>query len=95
MQTHLWTGNRTSGAAHPDLDAVLSLELGDVLVPPGQLGAVERPEATHHLDAGLRRVRHVAMVGWVRVRVRSSRAQVLVRERFSGLEQLRSIGRGK
>lgn len=81
-----------SAAAHPDLDAVLALELGDVFVAPGQFGAVERPEATHHLDAGLRRVRHVAMVGWG---ARSSRAQVLVRERSSGLGQLRSIGRRK
>lgn len=65
--------------AHPDLDAVVSLKLGDVFVPPGQLGAVERPEAAHHLDAGLRRVRHVAMVGWSsRPRRSCSRAQVLL-----------------
>lgn len=50
--------------AHPHLDAVVSLKLGDVFVAAGQFGAVERPEATHHLDAGLRRVRHVAMLGW-------------------------------
>lgn len=50
--------------AHPDLDAVFSLKFGDVFVSPGQFGAVERPEAAHHLDAGLRRVRHVAMLGW-------------------------------
>lgn len=56
--------NNCSSNTHPNLDAVFSLKFGDVFVSAGQFGAVERPEAAHHLDAGLRRVRHVAMLGW-------------------------------
>lgn len=48
---------------HPDLHAIISLKLWDVFVSSGDLRAVQRPEATHHLDAGLRRVRHVRRAG--------------------------------
>lgn len=64
-----------------DLHAVIALELGDVLVPPGQLGAVERPEATHHLDAGLRRVRHLlGRCDWMERSVVASRSDSCRRE---------------
>lgn len=45
--------------AHRDDDGILALELGDVLVAAGHLGLVEGPEATHHFDVTLRRVRHL------------------------------------
>lgn len=47
------SGSSPTHKTHRNLNAVVALELGDVLVTAGQLGAVERPEATHHLDARL------------------------------------------
>lgn len=44
---------------HRDHDRVFSLKLGDVLIAAVHFGLVERPEATHHFDVALRRVRHL------------------------------------
>lgn len=54
-----WPPDPRAARTHRNHHAVLPLELGNVLVPPGHLRAVQRPEAAHHLDAGLRRVRHL------------------------------------
>lgn len=50
---------------HRNRYTVISLKLRDVLVSPGHLRSVERPETAHHLDAGLRCVRHVRRCGWM------------------------------
>lgn len=44
---------------HRNLHTVISLKLGDVLVPPGHLSTVEWPEPANYLDAGFCWVRHV------------------------------------
>lgn len=46
-------------STHPDNNCVFPLELGDVLVAPDHLGAVQRPKTAHHFDGALRRVGHL------------------------------------
>lgn len=54
---------------HRNLHAVIALKLRDVLVSPGHLRLVQRPEPAHHLDGALRRVRHVRRCGRMERRV--------------------------
>lgn len=49
----------TSKKTYPDNDCFIPLELGDISVASGNLGAVEGPETAHHFDGALRRVGHL------------------------------------
>lgn len=56
---HNNNNNSSDTDTHRDHHRVLLLEFGDVFVSSGDLGLVQRPEATHHPHPALRRIHHV------------------------------------